>query len=344
MIIRMKKDASPEDVKKVEDRIQNAGLKASISCGESLTIIGVIGDITRLSPSLIEEIAGVESIMRVSKPYKLISREFNPNDRVVKVGNTTITTGTFSIIAGPCAVESEEQVVETGKIVKKIGCDMLRGGAFKPRTSPYDFQGLGKTGLEYLKAAQKECGLPIVTEVTGADKIDLVMEYADVLQVGTRNMRSYDLLKQIGKSIAGTDKAVLLKRGDNATIEEFLNAAEYIAKEGNENIMLCLRGIRTFECGKHVRNTADLGIIPVLKKESGLPVIFDPSHAAGKRDLVMSYSLAAVAAGADGLMIEAHYSPETALCDGKQSLNAEQLALTVNTCRKIFNDLATVNK
>ncbi|MEW6534237.1 MAG: 3-deoxy-7-phosphoheptulonate synthase [Candidatus Auribacterota bacterium] len=340
MIIRMKKSATQEDIRKVEERIQNAGLKASVSCGESLTIIGVIGDVTLLSPGLIEEIPGVESIMRVSKPYKLISKEFNPNPREVRVRGLKIMDGTFTIIAGPCAVESRTQMIESAKIVKEIGCEILRGGAFKPRTSPYDFQGLGEEGLKYLKEAADLTGLPMITEVTGSDKVDLIAEYADILQVGTRNMRSYDLLKQIGKATAGTSKAVLLKRGDNATIDEFLNAAEYIAKEGNENIILCLRGIRTFECAKYVRNTADIGIIPIIKQETGLPVIFDPSHSAGKRDLVLSYSLAAVAAGADGLMVETHYSPETAMCDGKQSLNAKELDQTVRMSRHIFSELS----
>jgi 3-deoxy-7-phosphoheptulonate synthase len=227
-------------------------------------------------------------------------------------------------------------MLRTARIVKKLGCDMLRGGAFKPRTSPYDFQGLGEEGLKYLKEAKDETGLPIVTEVTGEDKIELVMKYADVLQIGARNMRSYDLLKQIGKLTAQTQTPVLLKRGDNATVDEFLNAAEYIAKEGNENIMMCLRGIRTFECGKYFRNTADIGMIPVLKKETGLPIIFDPSHSAGKRDLDLSYCLAAVAAGADGLIVESHCDPESARCDGQQSLTEDELARAVTTCRRIL--------
>lgn len=339
MIIRMKKNASEEDVKKVEQRIEEVGLRASVSRGESLVIIGVIGDVTMLPEDRIEEIPGVETIMRVSKPYKLISREFNPVDRTVAIGKKKTGAGSFIFIAGPCAVESRDQLLTTARIVKKLSCDVLRGGAFKPRTSPYEFQGLGETALKYLKEAKEETGLPVVTEVTGEDKIELIMKYADVLQIGARNMRSYDLLKQIGKRTAETKTPVLLKRGDNATVEEFLNAAEYIAKEGNENIMLCLRGIRTFESGKYFRNTADIGMIPVLKKETGLPVIFDPSHSAGKRDLVPSYSMAAVAAGADGLIIETHYNPETAMCDGQQSLSEDELANTISLCRQLLTDI-----
>ncbi|MDX9703618.1 MAG: 3-deoxy-7-phosphoheptulonate synthase [Candidatus Auribacterota bacterium] len=335
MIIKMKKNAAQEDIQKVLNRISEAGLSANVSTGESLTIIGVIGDVTLLRPDLIEEISGVNAVMRVSRPYKLVSREFNPVDRQIKIGSITIGTGNFVMISGPCAVESREQMLSSARIVKRVGADLLRGGAFKPRTSPYDFQGLGEEGLKYLKEASEETGLPIVTEVTGEDKIDIVLKYADVLQIGTRNMRSYDLLKKIGERTKDSKIPVLLKRGDNATITEFLNAAEYIAKEGNENIMLCLRGIRTFECGKFVRNTADMGIIPVLKRETGLPVIFDPSHSSGDRDLVLSYSAAAVAAGADGLIIETHCDPETASCDGKQSLAENQLVQTFKLCRRI---------
>ncbi len=335
MIIRMKKNASQEDVEKVLGRIKEAGLTANISTGESLTIIGVIGDVTRLRPDLVEEIHGVETVMRVSRPYKLVSREFNPIDRQIKIGSVTIGTGNFVLMSGPCAVESRDQMLSSAQIVKRAGADILRGGAFKPRTSPYDFQGLGEEGLKYLKEASIETGLPMVTEVTGEDKIDVVMKYADMLQIGTRNMRSYDLLKKIGERTKDTKTPVLLKRGDNATIDEFLNAAEYIAKEGNENIILCLRGIRTFECGKFVRNTADIGIIPVLKRETGLPVIFDPSHSAGDRELVLSYSAAAVAAGADGLIIETHCDPEGARCDGKQSLTEVELGETFKLCRSI---------
>lgn len=339
MIIRMKKSASEEDINKVVERIREAGLKESISRGESLTIIGVIGDVTLLSPDRIEEIPSVESIVRVSRPYKLVSREFNPVDRIVKVKNINIGSGNLTIIAGPCAVESRDQMLSTAQYVKELGCDILRGGAFKPRSSPYDFQGLGEEGLIYLKEASQRTGLAVVTEVTGEDKIEIVMKYADMLQVGARNMRSYDLLKQIGKCTKDNKMPVLLKRGDNATLEEFLNAAEYIAKEGNENIVLCLRGIRTFETGKFIRNTADIGMIPVLKKETSLPVVFDPSHSAGKRDLVMPYSMAAVAAGADGLIIETHCSPESARCDGQQSLSKDELSVTINLCRKIARDL-----
>lgn len=341
MIIRMKKSASEEDVQKVLNRISEAGLKANISTGESLTIIGVIGDVTRLRPDMVEEINGVEAVMRVSRPYKLVSREFDPVDRQIQLNSVRIGNGNFTIISGPCAVESRDQMLQTARVVKKLGCEILRGGAFKPRTSPYDFQGLGEEGLKYLKEAAEENGLPVVTEVTGEDKIEIVMQYADIIQIGTRNMRSYDLLKKVGEYTADTKTPVLLKRGDNATITEFLNAAEYIAKEGNPNIMLCLRGIRTFECGKFVRNTADIGIIPVLKKESSLPVIFDPSHSAGNRELVLHYSAAAVAAGADGLIIETHIDPETARCDGKQSLNEQHLAETLHLCRTIRKCMET---
>jgi len=335
MIIRMKKGALESDISSVKERIEEVGLAASISRGESLVIIGVIGDITLIEPDRIEEIPGVDSIMRVSRPYKLVSREFNPLDRVVEVKGTKVGNGNFLFIAGPCAIETREQMLETAKNVKSAGAQMLRGGAFKPRTSPYAFQGLGEEGLKYLQEASQLTGLPTVTEVTGEDKIDLVIKYADVIQIGARNTRSYDLLKRIGEKTKDTQTPIFLKRGDNSTIDEFLNAAEYIAKEGNENIILCLRGIRTFECGKFLRNTADIGIIPILKKETGLPVVFDPSHSGGKRDLVLPYSLAAVAAGADGLMIESHYQPECARCDGQQSLNADELAVAIDLCKKL---------
>jgi len=339
MIIRMKKDVAEEDIKKVVNRIKEVGLSSNISRGENLVIIGVIGDITLLSPDLIEEIPGVDSIMRVSRPYKLVSREFSPEDKSVQIGDVKIGCGNFTVIAGPCAVESRDQMLDSARIVKKLGGDMLRGGAFKPRTSPYDFQGLGEEGLKYLKEASLETGLPFVTEVTGENKIDIVMQYADMLQIGARNMRSYDLLKEIGEATSANKMPVLLKRGDNATLEEFLNAAEYLVKEGNENVVLCLRGIRTFECGKFVRNTADIGMIPVLKKETGLPVIFDPSHSAGKRHLIIPYSLAAVGAGADGLLVESHCDPESARCDGQQSLFEEDLDKTIKLCRKVVSDL-----
>ena len=335
MIIRMKKDASDSDISLVQSRIEEVGLSASISRGESLVVIGVIGDITLIEPDLIEEISGVDSIMRVSRPYKLVSREFNPLDRVVKVKDVKVGGGNFLFIAGPCAIETREQMLETAKIVKNAGAQMLRGGAFKPRTNPYAFQGLGEEGLKYLQEASQVTGLPTVTEVTGEDKIDLVIKYSDVIQIGARNMRSYDLLKRIGEKTKDTQTPIFLKRGDNATIDEFLNAAEYIAKEGNENIILCLRGIRTFECGKFLRNTADIGVIPVLKKETGLPVVFDPSHSGGKRELVIPYSMAAVAAGADGLMIESHYRPESARCDGQQSLNESEIQIAIDLCKKL---------
>ena len=335
MIIRMKKNALESDISSVKERIEEVGLSASISRGESLVIIGVIGDVTLIEPDRIEEIPGVDSVMRVSRPYKLVSREFNPLDRVVEVKGVKVGRGNFLFIAGPCAIETREQMLETAKNVKKCGAQMLRGGAFKPRTSPYAFQGLGEEGLKYLQEASQLTGLPTVTEVTGEDKIDLVIKYADVIQIGARNMRSYDLLKRIGEKTKDTQTPVFLKRGDNSTIEEFLNAAEYIAKEGNENIILCLRGIRTFECGKFLRNTADIGIIPILKKETGLPIVFDPSHSGGKRDLVVPYSLAAVAAGADGLMIESHYRPESARCDGQQSLTVAELELAIDLCKKL---------
>ncbi|MCD6460925.1 3-deoxy-7-phosphoheptulonate synthase [bacterium] len=344
MIIRMKKDVSEKDIVLVRERIEEVGLTVSISRGANLVIIGVIGDITLIESDRIEELPGVESIMRVSRPYKLVSREFNPLDRVVNVKGVKVGKDNFVFIAGPCAVENKEQMIETAKIVKNVGADMLRGGAFKPRTSPYDFQGLGEEGLKYLNEASLLTGLPTVTEVTGEDKIDLVIKYADVIQIGARNMRSYDLLKKIGQKTKEFKTPILLKRGDNATISEFLNAAEYIAKEGNENIILCLRGIRTFECGKFLRNTADIGVIPILKKETGLPVIFDPSHSGGKRDLVLSYSMAAVAAGADGLIIEAHYQPESARCDGQQSLNADELKNTITLCRKVVKEIKLLPK
>jgi len=278
--------------------------------------------------------------MRISRPYKLVSREFRPADRVVEVpsaaGPIRIGAGRLTFLAGPCAVESEAQLMATAKAVKAAGAHLLRGGAFKPRTNPYEFQGLGEDGLKLLAEARERTGLPVVTEVTGCDKIDLVMRYADVLQIGTRNMRSYDLLKSVGSATAATQMPILLKRGDNATIVEFLNAAEYIAKEGNENIILCLRGIRTYESdGKYLRNTPDIGALPVVRSECHLPVVFDPSHSTGKRYLVRPVALAAIAAGADGLLIESHYRPDLAKCDGQQSVTPDELKTLFEMCRKI---------
>ena len=297
--------------------LKNQNLDVHVSEGKQVTILGLVGDTSRVDIELLASLEMVESVKRVSEPFKQANRKFHPKDTIVEVGNTRIGGGYFSIIAGPCSVESEEQLVGIAKAVKESGATMLRGGAFKPRTSPYAFQGLGAEGLRLLEIAKQETGLPIVTEIMNINTLDL-FQNVDLIQVGARNMQNFDLLKELGK----TKKPILLKRGLANTLQELLMSAEYIMSEGNENVILCERGIRTFET--YTRNTMDISAIPVLHELSHLPVIADPSHATGKARLVSSMSCAAVAAGADGLMIEVHNAPEKALCDGAQSLTPAQ--------------------
>lgn len=314
MIIVMKKDAEQKDIDHIVEKLEELGLEAHISQGKFHTVIGVIGDEELVATVPLVAFPGVEKVMPVMRPYKLVSREFKAEDTVIKVKDSLIGGNLFSLIAGPCSVESREQLIETARRVKEAGATFLRGGAFKPRTSPYSFQGLGREGLEILAEASRETGLPVVTEVMDARDVELVQEYAHVLQIGARNMQNFLLLTEVGKQ----EKPILLKRGFSNTIEEWLMAAEYIAKAGNEEIILCERGLRTFE--KYTRNTLDISAIPIVKDLSHLPVIVDPSHASGRSDLIGPLALAALAVGADGAMIEVHPCPEEALSDGSQSI------------------------
>ncbi|KXG77867.1 Phospho-2-dehydro-3-deoxyheptonate aldolase [Fervidicola ferrireducens] len=329
MIIVMRKDATEESIKKVCNMVESAGLGVHISRGSDVIIVGVIGDRRKLDDKPIELMDGVEKIVPIMEPYKLASRTFHPEPTVVKVGDVAIGGDEFVIMAGPCAVESKEQLFETAEIVKRCGAKVLRGGAFKPRTSPYSFQGLGEEGLKILAEARERTGLPVVTEVVSPEDVKRVAEYADILQIGARNMQNFELLKAAGKS----GKPVLLKRGMAATIEEWLNAAEYIMNEGNFQVILCERGIRTFE--QKTRNTLDLSAVAVIKHLSHLPVLVDPSHSTGNWRWVAPMSRAALAAGADGLIIEVHPDPEEALSDGPQSLKPEKFAELCEDLRKI---------
>ena len=324
MIVVMKAGSSHNEISKVTKRIEDFGLKVHISEGVDHTVIGVLGQVfTELRDSL-ELLPGVEQVLLVSKPYKLASREFHPQDTIVEVKGVAIGGDEIVVMAGPCAIESEEQLLTTAQAVKAAGATVLRGGAFKPRTSPYDFRGLGETGLKILAAAGKENKMPVITEVMSPDQVDLVARYADILQIGARNMQNFTLLDEVGK----TKKPVLLKRGLSSTIQEWLLAAEYILAQENEQVILCERGIRTFET--YTRNTMDISSIPIIEKVSHLPIIADPSHATGKWYLVPPLALAAVAAGADGLLIEVHPNPDLALADGPQSLNFESFHLLMS--------------
>lgn len=314
MIIIMKPGASKEAVKKITDLIEAKGLQAHLSQGSQVTIVGVVGDKTKLAGSNVEVSEGVDKVVAVTESYKLVNKKFHPEDSVVKVGNTCIGPGTLTVMAGPCAIESKKQLLDTAFAVKKAGATFLRGGAYKPRTSPYSFQGLEEEGLKYMKEAREATGLNVICEVTSAHAIEAAVNYVDMLQIGARNMQNFELLKEAGKS----GMPVLLKRGLCATIDEWLNAAEYIISEGNPNIVLCERGIRTYETS--TRNTLDISAVPVIRSKSHLPIIVDPSHASGVRAYVKPLAKAAVAAGADGLMVEVHPCPACALSDGAQSL------------------------
>ncbi|NMC54447.1 MAG: 3-deoxy-7-phosphoheptulonate synthase [Chloroflexi bacterium] len=320
MIVIMKKGASPMQVEAVIDRIELTGCKVHPSVGEETTILGVVGDVRAVNIAQIQLMEGVDRTMRVARPYKLASREFNPTDTLIRVSDVVIGGNKVVVMAGPCAVESREQMLETAHAVKAAGATMLRGGAFKPRSSPYSFQGLGEEGLQYLALAREETGLPFVTEVMEPQMVPLVSQYADMLQIGARNMQNFALLHAVGEA----HMPVLLKRGLMSTIEEWLMSAEYILSHGNNQVILCERGIRTFETS--TRNTLDISAVPVLKQLTHLPVMVDPSHATGKWDLVEPTARAGVAAGADGLVIEVHPHPEEALSDGPQSLKPERFA------------------
>jgi 3-deoxy-7-phosphoheptulonate synthase len=314
MLVVMRDHASQTDIQHVVDLLHEAGAEAHLSQGEVKAVIGVIGDREVIYSLDFEGLPGVEQVIRVLRPYKLVSRDFQAEDTVVRVGSAAVGGGAVAVIAGPCSVESEEQMLTTARAVKAAGASMLRGGAYKPRTSPYAFQGMGEEGLRLLRLAGDEVGLPIVTEVLDVRDAETVARYADVLQVGARNMQNFMMLDELGKM----QRPVLLKRGLSATIEELLSAAEYVLKGGNRDVILCERGIRTFET--YTRNTLDLGAVAALKSLTHLPVLADPSHATGRRDLIAPMARAAIAAGADGLMIEVHPDPERARCDGPQSL------------------------
>ena len=319
MIIVMAPDATPEEIEKVENTIRELGYTPHAIVGVERKVIGAVGD-ERGKDRLqsIETMGGVESVFPILKPYKLASREVKSTNSVIQVGGVSIGGPAIAIIAGPCSVENKEQICTTAKLVKSSGASFLRGGAYKPRTSPYSFQGMEEDGLKLLAAAREVSGLPIVTEVMNPREIDLVAKYADVIQVGARNMQNFSLLKELGR----VDKPILLKRGMMNTIKEFLMSAEYVLSEGNHQVILCERGIRTFETA--TRNTLDISCIPVLKKETHLPIIIDPSHATGHWDMVESMSRASIAAGADGLIIEVHPDPVKAFSDGPQSLKPEK--------------------
>lgn len=314
MLVIMRDHASDSDIGHVVEMLAEAGAEAHLSRGEVKTIIGVIGDREVIYSLELEGLPGVEQVIRVLKPYKLVSRDFQPEDTVVTVGAASIGGGAFCVIAGPCSIESEDQMMATARAAKAAGATMVRGGAFKPRTSPYAFQGMGVEGLKLLRAAGDETGMPVVTEVLDVRDAATVAEYADVLQVGARNMQNFMMLDELGTM----RKPILLKRGLSATLEELLSAAEYVLKGGNRDVILCERGIRTFET--YTRNTLDLAAVAALKQLTHLPVVADPSHATGRRDLIAPMARAAIAAGADGLMIEVHPDPERARCDGPQSL------------------------
>lgn len=330
MIIVFKQNAKENEVKRVLDKVEKLGLKTHISQGEETLIVGLVGDTTRVDPKRIEVEESVERIMKVSEPYKLANRAFHPEDSVINVAGILVGGKALTLIAGPCSVESKEQVLEVARRVKASGANLLRGGAFKPRTSPYSFQGMGSTALDLLIEAKEETGLPIVTELMSEKHIDEFNDKVDLVQIGARNMQNFDLLKEVGQRIK---KPVLLKRGLSNTYEEWLMSAEYIMANGNPNVILCERGIRTFET--YTRNTLDLQAIPVLKRLTHLPVIIDPSHAGGKWWLVEPMAKAAVVAGCDGLMIEVHNDPENALCDGPQSLKPDRYDNLLKDIRKL---------
>ncbi|HCF70545.1 MAG TPA: 3-deoxy-7-phosphoheptulonate synthase [Syntrophomonas sp.] len=318
MVVVMNADAEADEIERVKWNLEQMLFRTQVIYGVKRIVIGAIGDQREVDLSEIEQMPKVDKIVRISKPYKLVSREVKEDDTVITIKNASIGSGTPVIIAGPCAVESQEQILAAASWVKKSGAHMLRGGAFKPRTSPYSFQGMGEEGLKLLQEASLQTGLPVVTEVIDEWSLETALKYVDVLQIGARNMQNFQLLKKAGQ----TRVPILLKRGMSATVEEWLMAAEYIRSEGNENIILCERGIRTFETA--TRNTLDLSAVPLIKRLSHLPVLVDPSHATGDRGLVIPMALAAIAGGADGLIIEMHPEPAKALSDGPQSLDPQQ--------------------
>lgn len=335
MLILMKADHTPDHLRGVEDKIRKLGLTPHIIPGQGSVAVGITGNRSRLDPDLFSSMAGVERAIPVTKAYKLASRAFQKGAGEVKVGNVTFGPGRFVVIGGPCAVESEEQTIRIAKQVKKAGAVMLRGGAFKPRTSPYSFQGLGLEGLKILAQARKETGLPVVTEALDPKSLEQVNEYADMIQIGARNMQNFSLLQEVGR----LKKPVLLKRGLSATIDEWLGAAEYILEEGNTQVVLCERGVRSFD--NHARNMLDLTAVPILKELSHLPVIVDPSHGTGRRTAVVPMSLASLTVGAAGVIIDVHDKPGEALCDGPQALLPNEFADLVKMTAAVADTIGT---
>ncbi len=339
MLVVMSVGATEEQVKEVRRHIEADGLTPHESRGEQRVIIGVVGDVGPRKEQVMNHLAvlpGVESVTPISKPFKLTSRDFHPEDTIIRVGNTTIGGGSLTVMAGPCAIESRDQLLRTATAVAEAGATILRGGAFKPRTSPYSFQGLGMDGVRFLTEARAETGLPVVTEVMEPSQLAPVAEFADILQIGARNMQNFPLLLAAGK----VGRPIMLKRGISATIEEWLMAAEYIVSAGNPEVILCERGIRTFET--YTRNTLDLTAVPLLHKLSHLPVIVDPSHATGKRWLVAPMAVAAVAGGADGIMVEVHPNPDDALSDGEQSLTLQMFGEMAPVLRQVHSQVQPI--
>lgn len=318
MIVTMQREYQEEQLHKVVEQLESVGFHTQVIKGTEKTVIAAVGDKSRLMYLPLEAMPGVDKVVPILAPYKLVSREYNPQDTVIQIGNLRIGGNEVQVMAGPCAVESREQLLEAAQLVKEAGATILRGGAYKPRSSPYSFQGLEEEGLKYLAEAREKTGLPIVTEVTDPRYVDLVNYYSDIIQIGARNMQNFTLLREVAK----TQRPILLKRGLSATVDEWMLAAEYIMAAGNHQVILCERGIRTFETA--TRNTLDLSAVPLVKHLSHLPIIVDPSHGTGKWRLVKPMALAAIASGADGLMIEVHPNPSEAISDGPQSLNPEK--------------------
>lgn len=330
MIIVMRSDATEEQIKAVDDKLRALELVANISRGRELTVIGAIGDDRKVQTELLETLPGVERVIRVLKPYKIVAREWHHENSVISIGDIPLGGRTVQVIAGPCSVETPEQMDSSAGFVRAAGCRLMRGGAFKPRTSPYTFQGLGEKGLELLVDAARRHGLPVVTELMDVRQLDTFLKYdVDVIQIGTRNMQNFDLLKEVGR----VDRPVILKRGMAATISEWLMSAEYIAAGGNHKIIFCERGVRSFETA--YRNMLDVTAVPVLKRETHLPVIIDPSHAGGKAWMVPALARAAIAAGADGLLVEMHPHPNEAWCDADQALAPQELSALMHELRGI---------
>ncbi len=329
MVIVMKKNAREEVIESLSNKMKNLGCEVHKMIGDNQCILGLVGDTTKIDPSQIKANIDVEKLLVIKDPFKLASRDSHPEDTIIDVDGVKIGGGNIVIMAGPCAVENETQIMTIAKAIKTSGANIIRGGAFKPRTSPYSFQGMGKDGLKLLRKAKEATGLPIVTEIMDEINFDIVEEYTDILQIGARNMQNFSLLKRAGKS----SKPILLKRGMSATIEELLMSAEYIMSKGNQQVILCERGIRTFET--YTRNTLDISAIPAIKELSHLPIIVDPSHATGRWSMIEPLSKAAIACGADGLMIEVHNQPELAVSDGGQSLKPEKFEKLMRSIEKI---------